>query len=156
MPKIKKSKYSENSYESYIVLPQHWDHCYSFGLNHSKHSDYIYSEYNYITVLGTLALPPIPKIENVHLHFNFERDLIKPNDDNVTKQSIGYVETHDNTLKGYITLPQEYSTILVSLLQQKLIPSISLYGNTLKYRRALIRNIRISTELDEELLESNI
>jgi hypothetical protein len=131
-------------FEHYVVAVATWDLSWLFSVGDPKRDPDPYQEYSTLTFRGEVHRPTpfrYPKAE-VALSGRVEALELGPN------RCLGYLDARDDYVRAYIPMPVDRLAMLTVAAPR--IRLISLGGDTLFRRKALIRSLHLDTEFIPE------
>lgn len=152
MPRKKKRKSGEEPTEHYVVPLTGWEFSYSFGLNRSRHFPGVYTEYALLELIGTLHCPLSKQtagVTRVELTLSGSDELDEePHSEPPT--AIGMLDKHGDVLRAYVWMPAKRMGEVVTAATTNRLKMADFLGTKLRYRKARIWSISVSTEFDPD------
>jgi hypothetical protein len=132
----------------YIVRITGWDWSYSFSVNSVSYRDTKYNEYRHLHVFGTLLLPLKIKVEKVKLVFLPDIDPEEIKQQGEPPRCVGSLSIWQNALDGNLSMPRDALDPVLQMLLAGRFKYVVLNGEPMRYRKALIGNYDMATEVD--------
>jgi hypothetical protein len=150
MKKERSNSQAKESHLAVLVEIRSWQWDFSFGIGSTKWSIDPYSDYRHLDVEGDVRYPP--SLEKLPAKFVFLPDvkLNRENRQSDTPRAIGSLSKERNLISGLCSIPEDVLASLLGMLSANLLKSVTTYGTGFRYRKSILRNIRLSTSLDSE------
>jgi hypothetical protein len=155
MPR-KKQRRKELTYAYYDVEITGWDWDLSFGVNIPKYEDRQYSDYRHLQIHGTLLRPRKLKVETVELTVlpNIDPAAMELRHDQPPPRAVGSVsvegkKSEGTKLVGNLSMPTDALGPVLQMLLAGRFKCVLMDGEAMRWRKALIRNYRLTAEHDE-------
>jgi len=140
---------------SYVIKITGWDWCYGLGHNDWRDDNDSYIEYRHLYINGLFVHPRKLAEENIKVQLTVMSDpkvdqVRRSQDEDPSPLYVGSLERRKERFEGFITLPGEMlSPILTTLVAEKL-KFVNMSGEKLRRHKTLIRFYQISATFDEE------
>jgi hypothetical protein len=133
-----------------------WEWDLSFGVNVPKYEDWQYSDYRHLQIHGTLLRPRKLKVETVELTVipNIGPAEMEPRHDRPPLRAVGSLsvdgkKSEGTRLVGYLSMPTGALGPVLQMLIAGRFKYVLMDGEVMRWRKALIRNYRLTAEHDE-------
>ncbi len=156
MPKQLKSKPNKarraahKEYEHYTIAVETWEYYYSFGaVESSRYQDAGYNRTESISFQGKVLYPEAFKYPRASLTIYAAPEL---NEENSNRFSLvlGTMDARVDTLHGSVFIPACDMPQLASIAASGRVKILTLNGSPLKWRHGSIRQVSVSTEIEDE------
>lgn len=139
---------SARDYEHYFVAVDHWEHYYGFSPGDPRFHTTPYSHTETLSWTGRVVYPEGFKYPNAFVTLSAREGLMAENSKpDTTIESLNAVRQEIN---AYVFIPAEHMGQFVALASSGRLRTISFVCAPLKWRRASIRSISLTTEVDDE------
>jgi hypothetical protein len=141
------------SMEYYIVQITEWDWSYSFSVNVPKWDDRRYSNYRHLLVRGNVLLPSslMAKAETAELTFMPDvREADFEPGDRAPPRGVGHLNIHNRLLSGGFSMAADGLEPVMQMLLADRVKYVVMHGESMRYRKALIRHYQLVSQLDPE------
>jgi hypothetical protein len=156
MPRKKQRRSKAPQLVFYIVQITGWDWSYSFGVSGAAYRDEKYSDFRHLEIRGTLLLPSKIKVETVELALlcDISRAELERKDQPpppaIGSLNIERSKSEGTRLRGYLSMPIDALGPVMQMLLADRFKYVELDGESMRYRKALIRHYELMTELNVE------
>ena len=147
----KAARSQRTEYVEYLIQVTSWEYYYSLRTGDPKSvwDKEVFDELAILSFRGNLITPKLPQIERVLMEFSAKAGMLRqPIEDIRTK--IGSVSRHGDELSAYVFVPEERMADLLTIAQSERVKVISFVGDKLRYGSALIHNMTLRTEINED------
>ena len=141
------------SMEYYIVQITEWDWSYSFSVNVPKWDDRRYSDYRHLLVRGNVLLPSSLKAKAETVELTFMPDVREADfeaGDRAPPRGVGHLNIHDRLLSGGFSMAADALEPVIQMLLAGRVKYIVMHGESIRYRKAIIRHYQLVSQLDPE------
>lgn len=149
-----KRKQPTEIHETYVIKVDNIQAHYSFGLNPIKDSPEPYWEHSHPTLSGNILRPDLKDVEHATILLMADRIydevLSGRKSPAYEPRAVGHLETRDGELRGTISIPFSMIGMVMQSFDAQLYKYIVLRGYKLRYRRALVRSIDLTTTFDPD------
>jgi len=151
MSKKKSRTRSVPSMVYYIVQITEWDWSYSFSVNVPNWEDRRFSDYRHLLIRGKLLLPSKIKLKAEIAEMTFMPDVreadFEPRDRSPPR-AVGHIDIHDGMFTGGFSMTADALGPVMQMLLAGRLKYAVLYGEPMRYRKALIRSYELKSQLD--------
>jgi hypothetical protein len=141
------------SMEYYIVQITNWDWSYSFSVNVPKWEDRRYSDYRHLLVRGNVLLPSSLKAKAETAELTFMPDVrevdFEPGD-RAPPRGVGHLNIDNRLLSGGFSMAADALEPVMQMLLADRVKYVVMHGESMRYRKALIRHYQLVSQLDPE------
>jgi hypothetical protein len=141
------------SMEYYIVQITDWDWSYSFSVNVPKWDDRRYSKYRHLRARGNVLLPSSLKAKAETAELTFMPDVraadFEPGD-RAPPRGVGHLNIHNRLLSGGLSMAADALEPVMQMLLADRVKYVVMHGESMRYRKALIRHYQLVSQLDPE------
>ena len=151
MAKKKRNGRVQQAMVYYIVQITEWDWDYHFSVNVLKWEDRRYSDYRHLLVRGNVVLPGKLKAGVEAAELIFMPDVRKADfeaADRPPPRGVGHLSISEGRLKGSMSMAADALTSVLQMLIAGRLKYAVLYGEPMRYRKALARSYQLVSKLD--------
>lgn len=138
-------------YVEYLIQVTSWEYYYSLRTGDPKSAwdKEVFDELANLSFRGNLIAPKLPQIERVLMEFSAKAGMLRQPIEDI-RPKIGSVCRHGDELSAYVFVPEERMADLLTIAQSERVKVISFVGDKLRYGSALIHNMTLRTEINED------
>ena len=135
----------------YEVLVTDWDYYYSISPNDARYrfGPGPYWEIQVVKFQGSISRPEGFKYPTCEVTLS-GREGMQDEKFETPPKTIGGLSAHEDTLNAYVFIPCERVAEIVEIASTGRIKQISITGSRLKWRSGTVRDISVSTKIEEE------
>lgn len=147
--KSRKRRQRRDETVRYTLTVTGWDYYYTFGPGHPRWDPGLYSELATLDLWGSLTKPVGDRHRRAMVTLSARTGLLQENRPEPAK-TVGSLTSRDEALSGYVFVPAERLSELVTVSVSGRIKTVEITGTKLKWRQGSIIRLSITTKLDEE------